>query len=136
MAQNWLSNPNPDQKTYFEFMFSFQGENLAPTADFDFDTFVDGRDFLTLQQNYGSTEAGAEQGDTNFDAIVDEVDLATWNAEFFRRTVSTIDNIRFTGGPSVAGSIASIPEPATLVGGLIGAGLAGMTATRRRRPRS
>lgn len=126
MAQAWLNAP-VETKTYFEFFIGFQGGSNTPTADFNFDTFVDGQDFLIWQQNFGNMEAGPEQGDTNFDAIVDGVDLEAWKGEFGGAVVSTIDNIMFkTNAPAVT----AIPEPTAAASGLIALIL---TAARCRR---
>lgn len=125
MAQAWLDAPVGDTKTYFELLIGFQGGSNAPTADFNFDTAVDGQDFLIWQRNFGNMEAGPEQGDSNFDAIVDGVDLNAWMTEFGRPVASTIDNIRFTTTPAVA----AVPEPATGLGCFIAFALA---ATARR----
>lgn len=130
MAQAWLDAPEGDTKTYFEFFIGFQGGSNTPTADFNFDTFVDGQDFLIWQQNFGNMEAGPEQGDTNFDAIVDGVDLEAWKGEFGGAVVSTIDNIMFRTNPP---AVAAIPEPSTAAGCLVAAI---WTAARCRRRRS
>lgn len=129
MAQAWLNAPAGDTKTYFELMIGFQGGSNAPTADFNFDTAVDGKDFLIWQRNFGNMEAGPEQGDSNFDALVDGVDLNAWKTEFGRPVASTIDNIRFTTTPAVA----AVPEPATGLGCFIALA---MTVTARRRYQS
>jgi hypothetical protein len=130
MAQAWLDAPAGDTKTYFELLIGFQGGSNAPTADFNFDTFVDGQDFLIWQQNFGNMEAGPEQGDSNFDAIVDGVDLEAWKGEFGSPVVSTIDNIMFRTN---AAAVAAIPEPSTAAGCLVAAI---WTAARCRRRRS
>lgn len=128
MAQAWLNAP-AETKTYFEFFIGFQGGNNAPTADFNFDTFVDGQDFLIWQRNFGNMEAGPEQGDTNFDAIADGIDLETWKAQFGGAIVSTIDNIMFrTNTPAVA----AIPEPTAAASGLIALILTAAGCRRRR----
>lgn len=128
MAQAWLNAP-AETKTYFEIFIGFQGGSNTPTADFNFDTFVDGHDFLIWQQNFGNAAAGPEQGDTNFDAIVDGIDLETWKAEFGSPVVSTIDNIMFKTNPP---AVAAIPEPTAAASGLIAVIL---TAAGRRRRR-
>jgi hypothetical protein len=128
MAQAWLNAP-AETKTYLEIFIGFQGGSNAPTADFNFDTFVDGQDFLIWQQNFGNTAAGPEQGDTNFDAIVDGIDLETWKAQFGSPVVSTIDNIMFkTNVPAVA----AIPEPTAAASGLIAVILTAAGCRRRR----
>jgi hypothetical protein len=55
----------------------------APTPDFNFDTYVDGDDFLIWQQGFGITSgADDQQGDGNRDGKVDAADLAYWQANF------------------------------------------------------
>lgn len=115
MAQAWLNAP-AETKTYFELFIGFQGGSNTPTADFNFDTFVDGQDFLIWQRNFGNMEAGPEQGDTNFDSIVDGVDLTAWIAEYGSPVASTIDNIVFK-----TNAISAVPEPSTATIGLVAA---------------
>jgi hypothetical protein len=118
--------------TYWEIVIALQGTDNTPTADFDFDTDVDGADFLTWQRNVGNMEAGPEQGDTNFDFIVDGADLAAITAEFGRNTVTsktTIDNIKFVSNAAVA----AVPEPSAAVIGLMGAVFAATATARGRR---
>jgi hypothetical protein len=129
-AQDALVNPVAQE--YWQLFLVIQGPDLALTADFDIDSDVDGDDFLTWQQNYGNQAAGPDQGDTNFDAIVDELDLAVWNGEFGRnnlRPKTAFDNVTFF---SAGGAAAAIPEPSTIVGGLLGACFVGLAARRRR----
>jgi hypothetical protein len=128
MAQAWLNAP-AETKTYFEIFIGFQGGSNPPTADFNFDTFVDGQDFLIWQRNFGNMEAGPEQGDTNFDAIVDGVDLETWKAQFGSPVVSTIDNIMFKTNPP---AVAAIPEPTTATICLVAAMLTAAGCRRKR----
>ena len=128
MAQAWLNAPAAT-KTYFELFIGFQGGSNTPTADFNFDTFVDGQDFLIWQQNFGNTAAGQEQGDTNFDGVVDGIDLEAWLAQFGSPVVSTIDNIMFKTNPP---AVAAIPEPTAAASCLIAVIL---TAAGRRRRR-
>ncbi len=119
--------------TYWEIFVALQGPDNAPTADFDFDGDVDGADFLTWQRNVGNMAAGPEQGDANFDFVVDGTDLAAITAEFGRNSVTsktTIDNIKFVSNAVVA----AVPEPSALAIGLLGAVLtASVTARGRRR---
>jgi hypothetical protein len=130
-AQDALAN-NPIAPTYWELWLVFQGTDLPLTADFDFDSNVDGGEFLTWQKNYGNSFAGPEEGDTNFDAIVDEFDLAAWASEFGRDNLhprTAIDNVQFVSSAGVG----AVPEPSTLAIGGLGAGLAWLAAGRRRR---
>lgn len=127
-AQAWLNAP-AETKTYLELFIGFQGGSNTPTADFNFDTAVNGQDFLIWQRNFGSMEAGPEQGDTNFDAIVDGVDLEAWKGEFGGAVVSTIDNIMFKKNPP---AVAAIPEPTAAASGLVAVILTAAGCRRRR----
>lgn len=53
----------------------------TPSADFDGDGDVDGADFLTWQQGFGSGTTRAE-GDADFDNDVDGDDLAIWQLQY------------------------------------------------------
>lgn len=53
-----------------------------PSADFDMDGDVDGRDFLAWQRGFGSANASFAKGDANYDGVVDESDLAIWQTGF------------------------------------------------------
>ncbi len=134
-AKNWKQSAidGGATATYWEIFFALQGGDAVPTADFDIDMDADGADFLIWQQNVGNMAAGQEQGDSNFDAIVDGLDLDALRQEFGRssQSVSTIiDNIKFTGGPA---AVAAVPEPASFVAGLAGLLVLSATAARRRR---
>jgi hypothetical protein len=76
-------------------------------ADFDGDGDVDGADFLTWQQNAGTTSgATPEQGDADGNGAVDGLDLAAWQTNF---------------GPGAAvPAAAAIPEPASAMLAAIG----------------
>jgi hypothetical protein len=129
-AQNAAAG-NPIVPTYWELWFVFQGTDLPLTADFDFDQNVAGDDFLTWQRNYGRTDAGPDEGDTGTDLLVDEQDFAVWLAEFGRDNThprTAIDNVTFVAGGGAVG----IPEPSTLITGLMGTALVGLIAARRR----
>jgi hypothetical protein len=65
-------------------------------ADFNGDGLVDGADFLTWQQNLGTTGGGTHAtGDANNDGNVDQADLAAWQTQY---------------GTSPA--VSAVPEPA------------------------
>lgn len=53
-----------------------------PSADFDGDGNVDGRDFLAWQRGFGSSDASPAQGDANGDGHVDGSDLTVWQAQY------------------------------------------------------
>ncbi|MDZ4656545.1 MAG: SUMF1/EgtB/PvdO family nonheme iron enzyme [Bythopirellula sp.] len=75
---------------------------VAPNADFDQDTDVDGRDFLIWQRGFGlSGQLDNNLGDANFDGTIDELDLVVWQDQY-------------AIGPLVA-EITAIPEPSSLL---------------------
>ena len=76
-----------------------------PSADFDLDGDVDGRDFLTWQGGVG-TGNHFSHGDANYDGEVDGADLEIWQTAY--------------GTGNLAASIA-VPEPTScfLLGGML-----------------
>jgi hypothetical protein len=92
----------------------------AENADFDSDGDVDGEDFLTWQQNVGTSSGGTrEQGNANpgTDGAVDGADLAIWSSQF---------------GTSPSSAVAGVvPEPSALAIGL--GSVVGFGAFRGRR---
>jgi hypothetical protein len=71
---------------------------IAPPADFDGDSDVDGADFLRWQRNVGLTGVDPTQGDADGSGTVDGVDLVKWRAQF---------------GPHA--SAVAVPEPGCLI---------------------
>jgi gluconolactonase len=70
-----------------------------PSADFDIDGDIDGRDFLSWQQNFGiASGATKNQGDANNDGQVNQADLEFWQEQY-----GTGDTLQAM----------SIPEPTT-----------------------
>ena len=59
-------------------------EVQAPSADFDFDGDIDGRDFLAWQRGYGTPAPTAvkSQGDADNDLDVDGSDLTVWQDQY------------------------------------------------------
>ena len=55
--------------------------SIAPTADFDGNGQVSGRDFLVWQRQFGATGPG-HSADGNHDNIVDAADLALWRDSY------------------------------------------------------
>jgi hypothetical protein len=53
-----------------------------PSADFDGDGDIDGRDFLIWQRGFGATNATPSQGDANADGNVDATDLTVWQDQY------------------------------------------------------
>jgi hypothetical protein len=70
-----------------------------PSADFDLDGDVDGRDFLAWQRGYGTVDPTFGDGDANYDHQVDAADLAIWQAAY--------------GTLPLTASV-SVPEPGSL----------------------
>jgi hypothetical protein len=129
---NWKAGAQASGGQWWQIWFAIMGQDNPPGADIDFDGDVDGADFLTIQRNLGNTSAGQEQGDVNFDGIVDDTDVGIWGVDFGRSATSAytiIDNIKFVG--AATGVVSAVPEPSTLVGGAIG--VAVMAMARRRR---
>ena len=86
-----------------------------PSADFDEDGDVDGRDFLAWQQGYGTLlNATRAQGDADGDGDVDMDDVLQFQQQY--------------GSPPVPGSLVAfaftVPEPNAVVLLLFGTGLA------------
>lgn len=67
----------------------------APTADFDWDGYVDGADLLAWQLGLGKIDALPGDGDANYDGIVDAADLTIWQSQ------------------SQPSEVSSVPEPAS-----------------------
>jgi hypothetical protein len=94
--------------------FAYHRAAITPSADFDRDGDVDGRDFLTWQRNYGLAEVLQFEGDADFDGVVTADDLAVWQ-ESYTAPLTAIN---------------SVPEPAGLL--LVGMAIAaGMFARNR-----
>ena len=92
--------------------------SLAPSsnADFDGDTLVTGLDFLIWQQNAGGAGNQA-MGDANGDGSVDDADLVIWESQY--------------GTSPLQASLASVPEPSTMM--LCALATTVFAGTRRRR---
>jgi gluconolactonase len=71
-----------------------------PSADFDVDGDIDGRDFLYWQQNFGmASGATKNQGDANNDGQVNQADLEIWQEQY---------------GTGEELQALNVPEPATI----------------------
>ena len=57
------------------------GSREAPSADFNEDNAITGRDFLALQRGYGSGSSHPE-GDANGDGQVDDEDIDVWESQY------------------------------------------------------
>jgi hypothetical protein len=62
--------------------FTYERAEVTPSADFDRDGHVDGRDFLTWQRKFGIPSPRQTDGDANFDGAVDAADLAAWQENY------------------------------------------------------
>ncbi|MDZ4659698.1 MAG: PEP-CTERM sorting domain-containing protein [Bythopirellula sp.] len=92
-----------------------------PSADFDEDGDVDGRDFLTWQRGFGILiNATHAQGDANGDGAVMTDDLMLIHAQYGPTVVD----------PPVLATITAVPEPGSAV--LIGSGMLMFLFARRR----
>lgn len=79
--------------------FAYVRSQITPSADFDRDGDVDGRDFLTWQRNFGLSDVLQSEGDADFDGVVTGSDLAVWQDSY--------------AGPLTA--ITAVPEPSALL---------------------
>jgi predicted outer membrane repeat protein len=55
---------------------------VAPSADFDGDGDVDGRDFLAWQRGFGTSNAVKADGNSDDDQDVDDSDLSVWQIQY------------------------------------------------------
>jgi hypothetical protein len=58
------------------------GNFVAPSADFDGDGLVSGRDFLIWQRNVGGSGGSLATGDSDLDGNVDATDLGVWQEQY------------------------------------------------------
>ena len=65
---------------------------VPPSADFDQDADVDGRDFLAWQRGHGTANATKADGDADNDTDVDGADLANWQATYGAAPVSAVQS--------------------------------------------
>jgi hypothetical protein len=102
--------------------FRLISEVVTDSADFNQDGDVDGLDFLTWQRGFGTGTTLAE-GDANGDGFVNGDDLAIWQLQY--------------PSPPAVSTLASAPEPASAVLGLLScialAGLRGRLSRRQTR---
>ena len=87
LAQGWLADPNiGGVGSWCELMIVINGDDGVFGPDFGLpaDGDVDGGDFLTWQRGFGNDFASPDQGDSNFDGIVDTTDFFDWNFLFGR----------------------------------------------------
>ncbi|QDS99904.1 PEP-CTERM sorting domain-containing protein [Adhaeretor mobilis] len=92
------------------------GDASSANADFNGDLIVNGEDFLTWQENEGSTGALAD-GDADGNGTINGLDLAVWQAQY-------------GPVPQATASIAGVPEPASAA--LVLLGMVCLGGTRRR----
>ncbi len=92
--------------------------SYAPSADFDQDSDVDGKDFIFLQRGLvKASGASITQGDANRDGAVDAIDTLFWRTQF--------------GTTKDAPPLMAVPEP--VGAGVLAAVGCALAATRRRR---
>ena len=92
---------------------AYERAEITPSADFDRDGDVDGRDFLTWQRNSGAAAPLQSDGDANFDVLVNGDDLGVWQAAY--------------GGALTAFN--AVPEPGSLL--LAGLGVLNFVSSLR-----
>ena len=66
--------------------FEVQSSAEPPSADFDEDGDIDGRDFLAWQRGFGTSPAVKADGDADNDTDVDGDDLTIWQDQFGQST--------------------------------------------------
>ncbi|MCC6491779.1 MAG: PEP-CTERM sorting domain-containing protein, partial [Pirellulales bacterium] len=96
---------------------SLLGGGGGSNGDYDGDSDVDGNDFLAWQKSFGNTVTAGTGADGSGNGTVDAADLAVWQGGF--------------GGPAAAATAGAVPEPATLVGALLGLGCLALRRARR-----
>jgi hypothetical protein len=77
-------------------------------ADFDNDSDVDGRDFLTWQRGFGVGTNNAT-GDADNNGVVNGADLTIWKQKF--------------GLPAATGAVGAVPEPSSMLLAVLAGGL-------------
>jgi hypothetical protein len=115
-----LFTPGGTQNLTFEFLLE-DGADAVPgavsygapivpgnDADFDNDSDVDGRDFLTWQRGFGVGTTNAA-GDADNNNVVNGADLTIWRQKF--------------GLPAAAGAVGAVPEPSTMLLSVLAGGL-------------
>jgi len=89
-------------------------------GDYNNDGIVDAADYTVWRNSLGSTESLAADG--NFDGVVDQLDYDAWKQNFGK-------SLGAGSGTNLAGS--SVPEPSTLVIGLLASAVAASLPRRR-----
>ena len=90
--------------------------NDNPSADFDSDNDVDGRDFLIWQRNAGTYgDALRSDGDANSDTDVDGDDLVIWQSQFGTSTAVVAAPAELEEQPLVAGVVVAAAQSPTAV---------------------
>jgi hypothetical protein len=95
----WLTNDRNEFQVQLTPLYS---------ADFNEDSSVDGADFLTLQQGYGTVRGATfAQGDANEDGRIDQIDVRVWQSAYGTNSGSPLQS------PLQPPSSAPVPEPAS-----------------------
>jgi GH25 family lysozyme M1 (1,4-beta-N-acetylmuramidase) len=82
-------------------LYEFVAVPQTPTADFDADGDVDGKDFLAWQRGSGmASGATRSQGDANYNGAVTSADLAVWQSQY---------------GGGLLGAVGVVPEPGAVL---------------------
>lgn len=67
---------------------------FEPSADFNRDGDVDGRDFLAWQRNVGlATGVTFAKGDANHDGAINATDLAIWEAQYINGSLTGLTTV-------------------------------------------
>lgn len=100
---------------HWQIWLVFQGVDNGPIqGDYNNDGSVDAADYTVWRNNVGGSELTNE---TVSPGSVDTEDYQEWKNHFApgpHRIKTTIDNIRFLGGPGAAAAT-NVPEPSTLM---------------------
>jgi hypothetical protein len=78
-----MTNATRRQQAMERILDYFGVAPIAPNADFNADTNIDGRDYVIWRKNSGiPSGATLEQGDANGDGAVDDTDYDYWRSQF------------------------------------------------------
>jgi subtilisin-like proprotein convertase family protein len=87
--------------------------NPEPSADFDNDGGIGGRDFLAWQRGYGTAGATPADGDADYDQDVDGDDLAIWQGQYAGGSLAAVSfGSELAAEPEVR-TVESLPPTST-----------------------